>query len=505
MAGAVVEVKYFNSFVLKKTNKDSLPVWNGSYGVPASKGGYPVVSATSEDNSWAIEESRIRGGFNNTSTDYGAKAYLVEEEPNSTVRSNALIYSGIFNSRTGINRTNVFSTADDITKAADPANGSIQKLYAEDSNLIIFQERKISRALIDKDAIYSAEGTSSITSSNLTIGVIQPYAGEFGISKNPESFAVYGYQKYFSDKNNNSILRLSNNGITEISRVGMKDFFRDKLNEIDTNSGNGAILGVWDIHNDQYVISLQQPGVSQVPTNSTYNTLCWDEDIKGWTSRFSYPPQKAFSIGANFYTIQNSLNQQGQAERPLAIWKHYDNRVNRGSFYDVAGVSNVTFVLNTQSTTSKNFKNISYEGSNGWEVTRYTSDDTGKDFNFTTNLWQSTPDSTNGVYSYINGEYVINPVTGLAVNRANYFTTLGTNDPNLNRYHAGFTRKENRYVANLVSNTSAQAGEVIFGDSISGVKGFFVIGVAQTDNVTDPGGEKQIFSVMSDYSINNGY
>ena len=506
MAGAVVEVKYFNSFVLKKTNKSNLPVWNGSYGIPASKGGYPVVSVTSEDNSWAIEESRIRGGYNNTSTDYGAKAYLVEEEPNSTIRNNALIYSGIFNSRTGINKTNVFSTADDITKAADPANGSIQKLYAEDTNLIIFQERKVSRALIDKDAIYSAEGNSSITSSNLTIGVIQPYAGKFGISKNPESFAVYGYSKYFSDKNNNSILRLSNNGITEISRVGMKDFFRDNLNNIDTNSGKGLVIGGWDIHNDQYVVSLQQPGIGAGQTKATYNTVCWDESINGWTSRFSYAPQVAFSLGANLYTVQYSSLIPGPGTPfELVLWKHYDNRVNRGSFYDVTSVSNVTFVLNAQNTTSKNFKNISYEGSNGWRVTKYTSDDTGKDFNFTTNLWQSTPDSTNSIYSYTGGEYVINPATGLAVNRANYFTTLGTNDPDLNRYYAGFTRKENRYVANLVSNTPAQAGEIIFGDSISGVKGFFIIGVAQTDNTTDVGGEKQLFSVMSDYSNNNGY
>ena len=200
MAGALIEVKYFNNFSLRKINSDDdptslVPVWDGSRGIPASIGGYPHADSTTSDQSWVIEESRIRGGYNNTSTDYGARAYLVEEEPNSTVRNNALIYSGIFNSRTGINRTNVFSTADDITKAADPANGSIQKLYAEDSNLIIFQERKISRALIDKDAIYSAEGNSSITSSNLTIGVIQPYIGNFGISTNPESFAVHGYSK----------------------------------------------------------------------------------------------------------------------------------------------------------------------------------------------------------------------------------------------------------------------------------------------------------------------
>ena len=92
------------------------------------------------DDSWAIEESRIRGGYNNTSVDFGAKAYIVEDEPVGTRRFNTLIYSGIFNSRTGINNTNVFSVGEDITKSLDPANGSIQKLYAEDTNLNIFQE-----------------------------------------------------------------------------------------------------------------------------------------------------------------------------------------------------------------------------------------------------------------------------------------------------------------------------------------------------------------------------
>ena len=44
-----------------------------------------------------------------------------------------------------------------------------KSLYAEDTNLIIFQEDKVSRALIDKDAIYSAEG-GSITNHQLVIG-----------------------------------------------------------------------------------------------------------------------------------------------------------------------------------------------------------------------------------------------------------------------------------------------------------------------------------------------
>ena len=136
---AAIEVKYFNTFILKKIRDNAglteNPIWNGSFGIPSDlTGGYPETAVTETDENWIIEEARIRGGFNNTSTDYGAKAYLVEEEPAGYIRFNALIYSGIFNSRTGINNTNVFSTADEITRATDPSNGSIQKLYAEDTN-----------------------------------------------------------------------------------------------------------------------------------------------------------------------------------------------------------------------------------------------------------------------------------------------------------------------------------------------------------------------------------
>jgi hypothetical protein len=142
--GAVVEVKYFNSFVLKKTNKNNQPIWNGSFGIPEDLGGYEVVVSTFDAQNWAIEEARIRGGYNNTSVDFGAKAYIVEEDESASFRINSLIYSGIFNSRTGINNSNVFSVAEDITKSADPSDGSIQKLYAEDTNLVVFQESKVS-------------------------------------------------------------------------------------------------------------------------------------------------------------------------------------------------------------------------------------------------------------------------------------------------------------------------------------------------------------------------
>ena len=583
MAGAVIEVKYFNTFVLKKTAtqiEDTI-VWNGSFGIPKDKGGYNVVTAdVTSDTNWAIEESRIRGGYNNTNVDYGVRAYLVEEDPASTIRFNSLIYSGIFNSRTGINNTNVFSSADDITKSADPANASIQKLYAEDTNLIVFQEYKVSRALIDKDAIYSAEGNSSVTSSNLTIGVIQPYAGKFGISKNPESFATYGYNKYFSDKNNNAIMKLSNSGLEEISKYGMIDYFRDELNNIDIGIDEGKVRGGYDIHSDQYVVSTQNSD------GSGYNTVSWDETVKGWTSFYDYKPTQMFSLRNKFYStgkdnFYGSLKPVWGVRSYDSLYEHYSVDVNRSFFYERNYPSTVTFIFNPSPSTSKNFKTISYEGMNGWQLNTLISDNTAKDYNALIPGWDIYNDTANSSRSYVGGEYVIAEasakagaastnttvvlanvvgviavgasVTGigvaantvvvsfnattktltvnqnlgvalnaalafyLVVNRVNYTTAFGNANPPLPRFHAGFDRKENRYVANLVNNSEASHGEIIWGNEMTGVKGYYVTGIFSTDGdystnvsynnntATDPGGEKQLFAVGSDYTKNNGY
>jgi hypothetical protein len=463
---AVVEVKYFNSFLLKKTMLEGStaltpPTWMGSTGVPSGlNGSFPVtpIASTEQANSWVIEEARIRGGFNNTNVSYGVKAYLVEDEPNASNRINALIYSGIFNSRTGINDTNVFSVGQDITKAVDPANGSIQKLYAEDTNLIVFQENKISRALIDKDAIYSAEGGGAVTSANLVIGQIVPYAGNFGISKNPESFAVYGYRKYFTDKNRNAVLRLSQDGITEISNYGMIDYFRDQFGLLDNSD---KMYGAWDVYTKQYVLSIQGLNTPTVGANS-YQTLSFDESVLGWTSFYTYKPEQIFSVKSKFFSVKDSQ-----------LWQHnYETFQNndRSIFYNTYADSSITFIFNPKPSLSKNFKTINYEGSTGWEVSSFEG---ARSFELS--------DTSNLVYSYDEGVYTENGVT----------------------YYAGFHNKEGKYFANLINSSPATTGEVVFGNSMTGVKGYYATVTIRTDNATQvpgAGGKvRELFAVSSDY------
>ena len=362
-----LEVGYFNSFYLKRIADIPVPV-GPVLSIPILPDNtvtpYPWVapSTSTVEEDWYIEESRIRGGYNNTSTDLGVKAYIVEDNDAQQRRSSSLIYSGIFNSRTGVNQSNQFSIAEQITRSVDPISGSIQKLNAEDTNLIVFQEDKVNRALIDKDAIYSAEGGAITTSANLVIGQIIPYAGEYGISTNPESFAVYGYQKYFTDRNRNAVLRLSMDGITEISNYGMVDFFRDKLATV---SSTGKIVGAYDIYNKNYVLSLQYAGVD-LP-----DTLSFEEATNGWVSFYDYKPTTGFSSQGKFFTTNGT-----------SIWEHYVLQtkaappapVLRNSFYDAASLpSTLKFVINPDPTRVKTFNTVNYEGTNGWEITSLVS------------------------------------------------------------------------------------------------------------------------------------
>ena len=470
---AILEVKYFNSFLLRKTVDGSGdPIWKGS------------TSVNNAAKNWIIEESRIRGGYNNTSVDFGAKAYLVAETNKGSIRPSGLIYSGIFNSRTGVNNTNQFPVGEEITRSLDPSNGSIQKLYAENTNLTILQENKVSRALIDKDAIYSAEGGALTTSGAQVIGQVVPYAGEYGISKDPGSFAVYGYRKYFTDKNRNAVLRLSSDGITEISAYGMKDFFRDKFDEIDLNTANvGNIVGGFDVHTKTYVVSLQNS------VNDDYDTLAFDESSKGWVSRYSYKPDNIFSLKNNFYS---TFSGGAAGSNNNGLWKHYFGE-DYNKLYGQPVASSVTTVFNPKVSLSKNFLTIGYEGSNGWQVDSFISDFTGVDSGV--NYF----DRTLSIKSYDEGQYVINPADGQPVRPVNYQSVFNTPNPPYTKLRAGFNRKENKYVSNIKNNSLGRPGEVVYGQSMSGIKGMFVTATFSIDNVTDVGGKKELFAVSTNY------
>ena len=499
--GIAKEIGYFNTFIIKPG--------------PNTPGG------STTDRKFHIEESRIKGGFNNQSMELATRAFATDENYAERRRKNALIYSGIYNSKTGINKLNEFSIGKSNTKAVDSSQGSIQKLHAEDTNLLIFQEDKVSRALrneegiaalyaaakgdygpeaqkkardffskqeidigvglkalvnkfnkgeitedgiedlgqnlinaiereakkasdkvdsaynlIDKDAVFTAEGSSIKSLSNIVIGQVIPFLGRYGISKNPESFAIKGGMKYFADKKRGVVVRLTRDGHTEISYYGMRSWFKDNLKTAD------KVIGIYDNVKDQYVLSLQN--------DSTYYTLGYDESSKGWTSFYTYKPNAGFTLKNILYTF-NGPN----------IYKHYQT-TNYNNFYNVSNTSKVNLILNNTPSAVKIFKNLSYEGSTGWKVN---------------NIKTDTDDSL---------------YTDKAYDIASYNSSLDYDLPGIQ----SFNKKENKYMSYLQNNSDIDENEVIFGEAISGIKGMYMSSIFETQ--TAETSKKELFAVSSE-------
>ena len=109
----------------------------------------------------------------------------------------------------------------------------------------------------------------------------------------------------------------------------------------------------------------------------------------------------------------------------------------------------------------------------------------------------NTTDTTAAIYSYNEGSYDNYGNTYIDTSTSPITANSTPLIPPIN--HAGFTRKENKYMANLINSSTAAPGEVIFGDKMTGIKGYFATVKISTDTLTDPGGMKELFAASSDY------
>ena len=514
---ALIEVKYFNSFIVKKVvTTGGVATWPG---IPWDPTGYPSWSGSAVSGSyqWYLEESRIRGGYNNTEVGYGVRAYITEENDDEIVSSNSLTYSGIYNALTDFNETNVFSIGENITKSVDPTYGSIQRIYTNDGNLMVFQEDKVSRALIDKSAIYSAQGDATVTSSDLVIGQVTPYAGEYGISKNPESFAQKGYRIYFADQSRGAVMRLSRDGITEISDYGMRDYFRDAFSPITSNynlsdllsftvSGTGttiqltgsvnlielgmSIYGNYGGASGAYVTDISITGATTA--NVTFSKSIGSGS--GTLNLYKLVRDKVVG-GFNNYADAYVVSIQPSVTDLSAGDGEYDtvsfNNANNGwtSFWDYkpdfANTLNASYYTckngsiwkHYDTTTDKN-RGQFYGVQTDTSVTFVFNPQVGVSKNFNTisyegmNGWEveSFKSDTQGIdLNTYSGPPSLNDYQDITANVYSYDEGSYTEGGVI--YRAGFDRKEGKYVSNLVNNSTARIDEVIFGVDMSGIKG----------------------------------
>ena len=305
-----------------------------------------------------VESDRIRDDFNAPTIDNGVNVSTVLSDYKVEHRQNGLIYSGIYNSNSSVNNLNEFNMSQKITKDLNPTYGSIQALKARDTDLITFTEDKVLRILANKDALFNADGNTNLTSSDRVLGQAVPYVGDYGISKNPESIAKDQYRIYFTDKQRGAVLRLSRDGLTPISDVGMRTWFRDNLHK------SNQLIGSFDTVSGEYNISIKYID-AYLGSEYTNTTVSFNESGKGWVSFKSFVADSGVSVSGNYFTC--NINK---------IYRHHidvntqGNTIIRNNFYgDTTKHSTITTIFNEQPGVVKNFKTLNYEGSEGKKIT----------------------------------------------------------------------------------------------------------------------------------------
>jgi len=349
----IIDIEVVNNKIFTlKINPD---VFNEYYGLP-------YYNCFSFGN--GVESNRIRDDFNESFILNGVKASTVLEEPYAEEhRKYGLIFSGLYNSTSGVNNLNQFIQAEKITKDVNPTFGSIQKLYSRTKDLVTFCEDKVLQIFVDRDLLFNAEGQTQLLTSNRFLGTTQPFAGNFGISTNPESFAAESFRAYFTDKQRGAVLRLSRDGLTPISDAGMTDYFRDKLPNYD------VLYGSYDAYKGDYNLTLKQKNTNNNSRRGALTrsvvledtTVTYNETAKGWVSFKSFIPEIALSSVKQYYSFD-----KGQS------YKHHVNNI-RNTFYGDFLDSSITPILNMQPELVKHFNTLNYEGTQS-KVDVFTTD-----------------------------------------------------------------------------------------------------------------------------------
>ena len=310
----------------------------------------------------------------NFKSDYWDKGRpnAVLEDFKRTRKFATCLYSEPYIPNTNINGLNMI-VPDVSFQEFERSYNSIQKIHSRDNNLIIFQEDKISKSLVNKNIMYNMDGSGNIAATDSVLSVAVPYLGNYGICQNPESFASHGLRMYFTDIKRGCVLRLSQDGLTEISMYKMKDYFSDLSVTIlkEANFNNYKIKGVFDRKYGEYIISYDKIlGEMMDPNNPTIqeiilhsSTLGFTEPTNRWNSFYSYYPEMMCSsgvgivsyVGGNLY--HHDIGVDALQEREYN--KFYGNNVS----------SDLWLVSNVAPSNNKIYKAISTESDNIWSVT----------------------------------------------------------------------------------------------------------------------------------------
>jgi len=204
-----------------------------------------------------VESYKVRDSIVGKDFNLGNRVTATQGQDYKQVRRYAdITYSGVYNQESNVNKTNEFNLGLLNFKPLEQRFGYVRKMAGRETDVLVLQEDKISYVLAGKNLLSDAVGGGDVTSIPEVLGTQIARTEEYGISNNPESYAEYGYDKFFTDAKRGVVIQLRGSGaqneqLNVISDQGMSTWFR----ELFQVSFNKQKLGAYDPYAGEYVLS----------------------------------------------------------------------------------------------------------------------------------------------------------------------------------------------------------------------------------------------------------
>ena len=199
------------------------------------------------------------------------RANAFSKEQRQLRRPSTVWVSEPFSPDTNYNGLSAFNLSNTPYRDYPQGWGGIQVMKQNNQGLILWQEDKTSKILIDRNVLESAEGNQSITLSNRTLGQFIPYKGDYGVAQQPESLFGNDGDWYWTDIKRGAVIRLANDGITPISDYQARQYFYNTSRAYLSDYAKVKIVGGYDVENDEAIWTW--PNVSTTTITVDGNSL----------------------------------------------------------------------------------------------------------------------------------------------------------------------------------------------------------------------------------------
>lgn len=201
-----------------------------------------------------VEDPRVSDFYESNYTSLG-KPFPYLPTATTIKRFGSITYSEPFafeNTRLGLSS---FNFTQQNYKDLSYDYGSIKSLVPYDEFLYIVHERRAGIVPVKRNILTANDG-ESLTATNMILGPVKYYVGEYGCNNNPESVSWYRGYVFFVDAKAGKVARINfQSGLSLISEQLVDNFFKSKMFSTAPSAKNRKYIAGVDRENYEYIIS----------------------------------------------------------------------------------------------------------------------------------------------------------------------------------------------------------------------------------------------------------